>query len=111
MAALRHVESTVEVTLTERTLREYDLQGFEIAVALGKPKALLAPSIAICGEALSLDNRILSDVLYDEWGYDGMAFASGELFARFPSRPMLEQAALRTLRMILDSEAFRRAAM
>ena len=57
------------------------------------------------------DNRILSDVLYDEWGYDGMAFASGELFARFPSRPMLEQAALRTLRMILDSEAFRRAAM
>ncbi len=111
MAALRHVESTVEVTLTERTLREYDLQGFEIAVALGKPKALLAPSIAICGEALSLDNRILSDVLYDEWGYDGMAFASGGLFARFPSRPMLEQAALRTLRMILDSEAFRRAAM
>lgn len=110
MAALRHVESTVEITLTERTLREYDLQGFEIAVTLGRPKALLAPSIAICGEALSLDNRILSDVLYDEWGYDGMAFASGELFARFPSRPMLELAALRTLRLILDSDAFHKAA-
>ncbi len=106
MAALRHVENTVEVSMTERALREYELQGFEIAVGLGKPKALLAPSIAICGEALSLDNRILSDVLYDEWGYDGMAFAAGELFARFPSRPMLEQAALRTLRMILDSAAF-----
>lgn len=110
MAALRHVESTVEITLPERTLREYDLQGFEIAVTLGKPKALLAPSIAICGEALSLDNRILSDVLYDEWGYDGMAFAFGELFARFPSRPMLEQAALRTLRLILDSDIFHRSA-
>ncbi len=108
MAALRHVESAVEITMTERTLREYELQGFEIAVTLGQPKALLAPSIAICGEALSLDNRILSDVLYDEWGYDGMAFAAGELFARFPSRPMLEQAALRTLRLILDSEAFRK---
>lgn len=108
MAALRHVENEVEITMTERTLREYELQGFEIAVTLGQPKALLAPSIAICGEALSLDNRILSDVLYDEWGYDGMAFAAGELFARFPSRPMLEQAALRTLRLILDSEAFRK---
>ncbi len=110
MASLRHVENTVEVTLTERTLREYELQGFEIAVMLGQPKALLAPSIAICGEALSLDNRILSDVLYDEWGYDGMAFAAGELFTRFPSRPMLEQAALRTLRLIMDSETFRRTA-
>ncbi len=108
MAALRHVESAVEISLTERTLREYELQGFEIAVTLAQPKALLAPSIAVCGEALSLDNRILSDVLYDEWGYDGMAFAAGELFARFPSRPMLEQAALRTLRLILDSESFRR---
>lgn len=108
MAALRHVESTVEVTLTERTLREFELLGFEIAVELGRPKALLAPSIAVCGEALSLDNRILSEVLYDEWGYDGMAFAAGELFSRFPSRPMLELAALRTLRMILDSAAFRK---
>ena len=53
----------------------------------------------------------MQKLLRDEWGYDGMAFASGELFARFPSRPMLEQAALRTLRMILDSEAFRRATM
>lgn len=109
MAALRHVENTVEVTLTERTLREFELLSFEIAVMVGKPKALLAPSIAICGEALSLDNRILSDVLYDECGYDGMAFASGELFARFPPRPLLEQAALRTLRLILDSAAFRTA--
>lgn len=110
MAALRHVESAVEVTLTERTLREFELQSFEIAVMVGRPKALLAPSIAICGEALSLDNRILSDVLYDEWGYDGMAFAAGELFARFPPRPMLEQAALRTLQLILDSAAFRKTA-
>lgn len=108
MAALRHVENAVEVTLTERTLREFELLSFEIAVTVGRPKALLAPSIAICGEALSLDNRILSDVLYDEWGYDGMAFASGELFSRFPGRPLLEQAALRTLRMILDSVAFRK---
>ena len=108
MAALRHVESAVEVTTTERTLREFELMGFEIAVELGQPKALLAPSIAINGEALSLDNRILSDVLYDEWGYDGMTFAAGELFSRFPSRPLLEQAALRTLRMILDAPAFRK---
>ncbi len=108
MAALRHVESAVEVTVTERTLREFELQGFEVAVTLGRPKALLAPSIAVCGEALSLDNRILSDVLYDEWEYDGMAFAAGELFSRFPSRPMLEQAALRTLRTILDAPAFRK---
>ena len=98
----------MEVTVTERTLREFELQGFEVAVTLGRPKALLAPSIAVCGEALSLDNRILSDVLYDEWEYDGMAFAAGELFSRFPSRPMLEQAALRTLRTILDAPAFRK---
>ncbi len=108
MAALRHVENAVEITVTERTLREFELQGFEIAVGLGRPKALLAPSIAVCGEALSLDNRILSDVLYDEWGYDGMTFAAGELFSRFPGRPLLEQAALRTLRMILDAPSFRK---
>ena len=108
MAALRHVESAVEITVTERTLREFELLGFEIAVTLGQPKALLAPSIAVCGEALSLDNRILSDVLYDEWHFDGMTFAAGELFSRFPGRPLLEQAALRTLRLILDAPSFRK---
>lgn len=108
MAALRHVETSVEVTTTERSLREFELLGFELAVRIGKPSALLAPSIAICGEALSLDNRILSDMLYDEWGYQGMTFAAGELFARFPSRPMLERAALRTLELILNSAAFKK---
>ena len=47
---------------------------------VGKPKALLAPSIAVCGEALSLDNRILSDVLYDECGYDGWCVVEQDLF-------------------------------
>lgn len=106
MAALRHIEHNVELQMTERTLRDLDLLSFFVAIYKGKPAAVMAPSIAVCGEALSLDNRILSDVLYDEWGYQGMAFASGELFARFPPRPLLEQAALRTLQVIAQSRTF-----
>lgn len=108
MAALRHIEHNVELQITERTLRELDLLSFHIAITLGRPQAVMAPSIAVCGEALSLDNRILSEVLYDEFGFQGMAFASGELFARFPPRPLLEQAALRTLQVILQSQAFKK---
>ena len=37
-----------------------------------------------------------------------MTFAAGELFSRFPGRPLLEQAALRTLRLILDAPSFRK---
>lgn len=109
MAALRHVMGgEAEVALTERTLREVDLLGFEIAVRAGKPSAVLVPLMAINGEACGLDMRLFSDVLHDEWGFDGAVFAAGELFSRFPGRPLLESAALPTLRLILKSGAFAR---
>jgi len=109
MAALRHVMGgEAEVTVTERTLRELDLLGFEIAVAAGRPSAVLVPLMAVNGEACGLDMRLFSDVLHDEWGFDGAVFASGELFSRFPGRSLLEYAALPTLRLILKSGAFAR---
>jgi len=107
MAALRHVMGgEAEVSVTERTLREADLLGFEIAVLTGKPSAVLVPLMAVNGEACGLDMRLFTDVLHDEWGFDGAVFAAGELFSRFPGRPLLESAVLPILRLIARSGAF-----
>ena len=56
----------------ERTLREIYLRGFEIAVRDGRPWAIMTAYNKVNGEYVTADRRLLTDVLRDDWGFDGM---------------------------------------
>ncbi len=62
----------VNVELDERTLREIYLPGFEAAVKKAKTHALMGAYNLFRGEHASQNKELLTDILRDEWGYDGL---------------------------------------
>ena len=58
--------------LDERTLREIYLAPFELAVKEGKPDTVMCAYNKINGTYCSDNQRLLTDILRTEWGFDGM---------------------------------------
>ena len=56
----------------ERTMREIYLSGFETAVKEGRPSAVMCSYNRINGIHASDSKWLLTDVLREEWGFDGM---------------------------------------
>ncbi len=63
---------TVDSVLDERTLREIYLPAFEIAVREGGVKALMTSYNRVNGVYASENEHLLRDILYNEWGFDGV---------------------------------------
>lgn len=56
----------------ERTLREIYLPSFEMAVKEGGVKCVMTSYNRLNGEYTNENAHLLQDILYGEWGYDGM---------------------------------------
>jgi beta-glucosidase len=63
---------TVSAEVDERTLREIYLPAFEHVVATAQPWTVMCSYNKINGVYASEDHWLLTEVLRDEWGYDGL---------------------------------------
>ena len=63
---------TIDAVVDERAQREIYLTGFEKCVKQANPWTLMCSYNKVNGEYLSENKRLLTDVLRDEWGYDGL---------------------------------------
>ena len=62
---------TASSNMDERTMREIYLAGFEKAVKKAKPWTMMSCYNRLNGKYVGEDHRILTEILRDEWGFDG----------------------------------------
>ncbi|MDR0696588.1 MAG: glycoside hydrolase family 3 C-terminal domain-containing protein [Christensenellaceae bacterium] len=84
--ALNNQESDrlrINAVVDERALREIYLASFETPVKEGKPYTIMCSYNQINGEYASENKKILTDILRDEWGFDGYVMTDwGAIFDR-----------------------------
>ncbi|GHP14934.1 glycosyl hydrolase [Lentilactobacillus fungorum] len=66
---------TVSSEIDERTLREIYLAAFERIVKKASPATLMCSYNAINGTLNSQNKRLLTDILRNEWGFDGLVMS------------------------------------
>ena len=66
---------TIDAIVDERTLRETYLKAFEIAVKKGKPETVMCSYNRVNGEYSSENKYLLTDILRNEWGFEGAVFS------------------------------------
>ena len=66
-----HNRFSCNAVMSEKTLREYHLEPFRMAVQEGRAQAVMAAYNAINGVPCHENKRLLTDILRGEWGFDG----------------------------------------
>ncbi|MCQ2485356.1 MAG: glycoside hydrolase family 3 C-terminal domain-containing protein [Clostridia bacterium] len=66
-----HNRFSCNAKMSEKTLREYHLEPFRMAVQEAEPEAIMGAYNAINGVPCHENRRLLKDILRDEWGFDG----------------------------------------
>jgi beta-glucosidase len=63
---------SIDAVVDERTLREIYLASFEEAVKEGQPWTVMAAYNKVNGDYCSENKKLLTEVLKEEWGFDGL---------------------------------------
>lgn len=66
-----HNRFSCNAKMSEKTLREYHLEPFRMAIQEAEPEAVMGAYNAINGVPCHENSRLLNDILRDEWGFDG----------------------------------------
>ena len=66
-----HNRFTCNAVMSEKSLREYYLEPFRMAVQEGENEAVMGAYNAVNGVPCHCDKRLLTDILRGEWGFDG----------------------------------------
>lgn len=103
-----HNRFTCNAVMSEKSLREYHLEPFRIAVQEGGCEAVMAAYNAVNGVPCHQDRRLLTDILRDEWGFDGYVVSDcsgiGRLWDCHKSQPTPEDAGAAALNAGVDLE-------
>jgi beta-glucosidase len=70
-----HERMAVSSIVTDRALREIYLLPFMIAIALGKPEAIMTAYNKVNGVHASESSQLLHNILRGEWGWDGLVMS------------------------------------
>jgi beta-glucosidase len=70
-----HERKAVNCIVTDRALREIYLLPFEIALKLGRPKAIMTAYNKVNGTHVAESSNLLQDILRDEWGWRGLVMS------------------------------------
>ena len=67
-----HDRMSIDTIVDERALREIYLSAFEYIVKKEQPKTIMSSYNRVNGTYMAENKRLLTDVLRDEWGFEGM---------------------------------------
>ncbi len=65
----------IDSVMDERTFREIYLPAFETAVKKAKPWTVMCSYNKLFGEYASVNHRLLTEILREEWGFDGVVMS------------------------------------
>ena len=103
-----HNRFECKVNVSERALRSYYLPAFKALITEGKAQSIMSAYPAINGVPCTSNKWLLTDILRNEWGFNGYVVsdcgAVGNVYSPHNYAPTREDAAAMSLKAGLDLE-------